>query len=129
MCQSNYVSLGTISDLRNKSIVAVHGLNGHYLNTWTWQDPEMTTNWLTDLLPAKLSNARIMSFAYNANIFTNQSTGEIMDHAADLLDYLDLKRDEIPVRPKENPIHQDVLTARRSPAPSSSSLTASEASL
>jgi hypothetical protein len=54
----------------------------------------MKTNWLTDLLPVKLSNTRIMSFAHNANTFTNQSTGEIMDHAKDLLDYLDLKRDE-----------------------------------
>jgi hypothetical protein len=37
-----------------------------------------------------------MSFAYNANTSTNQSTGEIMDHAKDLLDYLDLKRDGMP---------------------------------
>jgi len=41
----------------------------------------MKTNWLTDLLPGKVTNARIMSFAYNANTFTNQSKGEIMDHA------------------------------------------------
>jgi hypothetical protein len=40
-----------------------------------------------------------MSFAYNASTFSNQSTGEIMDHAIDLLDYLDLKRDGISVSP------------------------------
>lgn len=57
----------------------------------------MKTNWLTDLLPEKVTNARIMSFAYNANTFTNQSKGEIMDHAGALLDYLDIKRDEIQV--------------------------------
>jgi len=55
----------------------------------------MKTNWLTDLLPAKVTNARIMSFAYNANTFTNQSRGELMDHAVALLDYLDIKRDGI----------------------------------
>jgi hypothetical protein len=57
----------------------------------------MKTNWLTDLLPAKVTNARIMSFAYNANTFTNQSRGELMDHAVALLDYLDIKRDGIQV--------------------------------
>jgi hypothetical protein len=38
-----------------------------------------------------------MSFAYNANTFTNQSRGELMDHAVALLDYLDIKRDGIQV--------------------------------
>ena len=55
----------------------------------------MRTNWLTDLLPGKVANARIMSFSYNANTFADQSKGEIMDHASALLDCLDLKRDEI----------------------------------
>lgn len=126
---TNCVSPESTSDLRNKSIVAVHGLNGHYLNTWTWQDPEIKTNWLTDLLPAKLSNTRIMSFAYNANTFMNQSTGEIMDHAVDLLDYLDLKRDEIPVRLGKTPMRHGLLTVCRDPAPSSSSLIVLEALL
>jgi hypothetical protein len=36
-----------------------------------------------------------MSFAYNANTFTDQSSGELMDHAVGLLDYLDMKRDGI----------------------------------
>ena len=53
----------------------------------------MKTNWLTDLLPGKVTNARIMSFAYNANTFTNQSKGEIMDHAG----LSGHKRDEIQV--------------------------------
>jgi hypothetical protein len=57
----------------------------------------MKTNWLTGLLPSKLPKARIMSFAYNANTFTDQSSGELMDHAVGLLDYLDLKRDGIQV--------------------------------
>jgi hypothetical protein len=57
----------------------------------------MRTNWLTDLLPGKVANARIMSFAYNANTFADQSKGEIMDHAVALLDYLDMKRDGIQV--------------------------------
>jgi protein SERAC1 len=89
---------------KKKSVVAVHGLNGHYLNTWTWQDPETKTNWLTDLLPGKLANARIMSFAYNANTFSDQSKGELMDHSVSLLDYLDMKRDEIQVSQEKFPM-------------------------
>jgi hypothetical protein len=52
------------------SIVAVHGLNGDSLNTWTHvpeggKGPE--TLWLRDLLPGKLPNAHVMSFQYDSS--------------------------------------------------------------
>ena len=115
--------LERISDIR-KSVVAIHGLNGHYLNTWTWQDPKVGTNWLTDLLPAKLANARIMSFAYNANTFVDQSKGELMDHAVALLDYLDMKREGIQAGPEKSLIQKLVLTICRDLVLSSLSLIA-----
>ncbi|KAH6636029.1 Alpha/Beta hydrolase protein [Chaetomium tenue] len=51
-------------------IVAVHGLNGDYHNTWT-HVPEggkgPQTLWLWDLLPGKLPNAHVMSFQYDSS--------------------------------------------------------------
>ena len=48
------------------SIVAVHGLGGHWKDTWT----EGEKLWLRDFLPDQLRevsvNARIMSYGYNA---------------------------------------------------------------
>jgi hypothetical protein len=46
------------------SIVAIHGLNGHALNTFT--HPTTRVLWLRDLLPDALPNSRIMTFGYNA---------------------------------------------------------------
>jgi len=70
-----------------------------------------------------------MSFAYNANILADQSTGEIMDHAMSLLDYLDLKRDGIQVYPGRISKLGSILTNFRVRDLSSSLLTVSGASL
>ncbi|CAN9218325.1 unnamed protein product [Alternaria alternata] len=45
-------------------IVAVHGLNGHREKTWTTSGG---VNWLRELLPHDLPNARILSWGYDAN--------------------------------------------------------------
>jgi hypothetical protein len=47
------------------SIVAVHGMNlenndDHADNTWT--DKKSGTNWLRDLLPSRIPNARILAY-------------------------------------------------------------------
>jgi hypothetical protein len=42
----------------------VHGLNGHCEKTWT---ADNGVNWLRDLLPHDLPNARIFSWGYDAN--------------------------------------------------------------
>ena len=50
--------------------MAVHGLNGHREKTWTVNN----VNWLCDLLPSEVPNARIMSWGYDAN---THSTSQI----------------------------------------------------
>ncbi|KAF8242731.1 hypothetical protein K440DRAFT_664567 [Wilcoxina mikolae CBS 423.85] len=44
--------------------IAIHGLNGHALETWTHQKSRVL--WLRDLLPDALPNSRIMTYGYNA---------------------------------------------------------------
>ena len=70
-------------------IVAIHGLNGHYLDTWT------TTNaagqkvfWLKDLLPKQLPDARIMSYGYNSALQFSKSVAGIGTFAEQLLEDL-----------------------------------------
>jgi hypothetical protein len=76
------------------SIVMVHGLDGNRLRTWTKDN----IFWPRDLLPRKISNARIMTFGYNANLAKNYSTLSIRDHATKLLASLRDKREEPDVR-------------------------------
>ncbi|KAI0133837.1 ankyrin repeat protein [Xylariales sp. AK1849] len=79
-------------------IVAIHGLNGHYEQTWTTcgQDEHKTlVNWLRDLLPHRIQNARIMSFAYNSVVQFSKSTADIYVFADQLLGELLLRRQSI----------------------------------
>lgn len=70
-------------------IVAIHGLNGHYENTWTTKKGDGTqVNWLRDLLPKKIRNARIMSFSYNSRVQFSKSTSDIFVFADQLLEQL-----------------------------------------
>jgi hypothetical protein len=70
-------------------IIAIHGLNGHYENTWTTEREDgARVNWLKDLLPKKISNARIMSFSYNSRVQFSKSTSDITDFASQLLEQL-----------------------------------------
>lgn len=75
--------------------MAVHGLNGHRENTWTVSD----VNWLRDLLPSDIPNARIMSWGYDANTHSNSqiSAQYLYDHAKTLISDLCLKRDRTKV--------------------------------
>ncbi|KAF2793083.1 hypothetical protein K505DRAFT_325724, partial [Melanomma pulvis-pyrius CBS 109.77] len=69
-------------------IIAVHGLNGGRWSTWS----EGNTMWLQDLLPSKLTSARIMTFGYNADVVGNFSTLQVRDHSRKLLSLLRDKR-------------------------------------
>ncbi|TPX20905.1 hypothetical protein DIZ76_016802 [Coccidioides immitis] len=53
-------------------LVAIHGLNGDPIKTWT--HGETGVMWLEDLLPKVIPNIRVMTFGYNArfNSFTAQ---------------------------------------------------------
>ena len=72
------------------SIVAVHGLNGHREKTWTVNG----VNWLRDLLPADIPNARILSWGYDASTHGTSpiSAQYLYDHARTLVSDLCLKR-------------------------------------
>ncbi|KAM0813696.1 putative Ankyrin repeat protein [Seiridium cardinale] len=79
-------------------IVAVHGLNRHYERTWTTclQDENKTpVNWLKDLLPLRVRNARIMSFAYNSTVQFSKSTADVYIFAEQLLEELLRRRQNI----------------------------------
>lgn len=76
-------------------IVAIHGLNGHYVNTWTARPGEGSqVNWLQDLLPKQVPNARIMSFSYNSTVQFSKSTSDVFTFADQLLEQLYSARSE-----------------------------------
>lgn len=78
-------------------IVAVHGLGGHYEDTWTWKpanaNSDTPCNWLKDLLPVEIPNARIMSFRYNSAVAPSHSIGDISTFAVQLVQLLRRERD------------------------------------
>ncbi|EPE30856.1 alpha/beta-Hydrolase [Glarea lozoyensis ATCC 20868] len=65
------------------NILAIHGLNGNPLNTWT--EPKSQKLWFRDFLPKDIPNARIMTFGYDATAAFERSTAGILEHARDLL--------------------------------------------
>ncbi|KAK5735538.1 hypothetical protein LTR17_008071 [Elasticomyces elasticus] len=74
-------------------VVAVHGLNpgdtrSHALATWTKNEKL----WLKDFLPREVPTARIMIFAYNANVAFESSTAGVLEQADNLLNLLRHKR-------------------------------------
>lgn len=82
--------MNTAHSLLDNSIVAVHGLNGHREKTWTLND----INWLRDLLPTVIPNARILSWGYDANTHSTSpiSAQYLYDHARTLVSDLVLER-------------------------------------
>lgn len=70
-------------------IVAIHGLNGHYQNTWTTTTASgERINWLKDLLPKQIPSARIMSYGYNSAVQFSKSVADIGTFAEQLLNDL-----------------------------------------
>lgn len=65
------------------SLVAVHGLGGHALNTWTHS--QSGTCWIRDLLPDRLPHIRVMAFGYNARKTRHQAELDFLDVALQLL--------------------------------------------
>jgi hypothetical protein len=66
------------------SICFVHGLNGDPLKSWTSESPEKCC-WPRDLLPKHFPSARIMTFGYNANLWSDTSKGRIAEFSENLL--------------------------------------------
>jgi triacylglycerol esterase/lipase EstA (alpha/beta hydrolase family) len=72
------------------SIVAVHGLGGHWKTTWMGEKEKKI--WLRDFLPDQLAHAgiksRVMSFGYNSDTAFSKAITDIDDEAEMLLDRL-----------------------------------------
>lgn len=94
----------------DSSIVLVHGLMGHYINTWKAEDD---TVWPSDLLPEALRkrteldmqtelHIRVLSFEYGGSIMGTSSQAGINDAAQHLLQCLYDKRED--QRDKSRPI-------------------------
>ena len=83
-----HFSIRLVPLLTLSSIVAVHGLGGDKYDTWE-DDGKI---WLRDFLPAKVPNARIMTYGYNSIVAFSKSVAEIEDFAVDLLGRLNDER-------------------------------------
>ncbi|KAI0970859.1 Alpha/Beta hydrolase protein [Xylaria arbuscula] len=76
-------------------IVAVHGLNGHWLDTWT-NKPGSSNTWLADLLPLKLPGCRVMSYEYDASV-KSMAVGTVRDVARNMFGEFKDKRDGVDI--------------------------------
>lgn len=79
-----------------QSIVAVHGLNGNAVSTWTARPENIC--WLNhpDFLPKYIQNARVLAWGYNANVSSiigPTSSNRILQHAQSLVHQLEADRD------------------------------------
>lgn len=63
-------------------IVAVHGLNGHPLRTWTHSNGKC---WLKDFLPKSLPRSRIFTYGYPSEVPLSLSWADVDDFARGLL--------------------------------------------
>ncbi|KFY07934.1 hypothetical protein V492_06687 [Pseudogymnoascus sp. VKM F-4246] len=72
-------------------IVAIHGLNSSPSKAWTHQNGK---RWVSDpeFLETITTDARVMTFGYNANVFGDITRGRIVDHARGLLEALCYER-------------------------------------
>lgn len=72
------------------SIVLIHGLGGHYRQTWT--HPETGKCWVEQYLGCDLPAARIMRFEYDSGILKETIVHSILTLAASLREKLWTKR-------------------------------------
>jgi hypothetical protein len=75
-------------------IIAIHGLNGNRLETWT--DRRTGKLWLRDFLPDALPGARVFSFGYDSTFFSH-SRSRVPEFANNLLSQLSTIRKLEPV--------------------------------
>lgn len=66
-------------------ICFIHGLSGNRISTWTAHG--QSGPWPQTLLPTKLTNARILTYGYNAYVTRKPavSSNRLIDHASNLL--------------------------------------------
>jgi hypothetical protein len=88
------------------SIIAIHGLDGHRIKSWTMDSGAF---WLQDQLPSVAPRARVMTYGYNAytrgsSVLSNQ---KIYQHGQDLITLLANERQKPEVNPA--PSHKATL--------------------
>ena len=75
---------------RGPDIVAIHGITGDYIRTWTHPQGAL---WLRDFLPKNLSvPTRVFSFGYDAQVKFSVSKAKLEDFARSLLQALNRAR-------------------------------------
>ena len=74
--------MGLSNDLR-RSVVVVHGLNGHAKRTFT--HPRTGVYWPRDLLPEQVPAARVLTFGYNAGMKNISDGQNVLDIANELV--------------------------------------------
>ncbi|KAE8395642.1 Alpha/Beta hydrolase protein [Aspergillus alliaceus] len=89
------VELHRPTGLVDVDIVAIHGLNGDAIKTWTHESSNVC--WLRDLLPTYINNARVLTWGYNANVNSlmgrSTSSDRILQHAQTLIEELQSDRE------------------------------------
>jgi hypothetical protein len=87
---SSYIHLAY---LHLKSIIAVHGLDGHRDQSWTADSNKKM--WLKDFLPLDIPNARIFTYGYNASTHGNPGIEFLDQHAEGFVDHLCLNLPDV----------------------------------
>jgi hypothetical protein len=77
-------------DERSPDIIAIHGICGDPLKTWTHESGAL---WLRDFLPKDINGARVFSFGYDAEVALTKSLASLDDFARSLLNNIKLERD------------------------------------
>lgn len=85
-----------------RSIIAIHGLDTESPRTWAAYETEgdktsRLVHWLQDedMLPRVIPNARIFTYDWNANTFSNAAVEDIFGHAKTLLLKIDQERGQV----------------------------------
>ncbi|KAB5580049.1 hypothetical protein GE09DRAFT_904211, partial [Coniochaeta sp. 2T2.1] len=64
-------------------IIAIHGLNGDRISTWT--NPDTKVLWLRDLLPKALPGCRVYTYGYPSKVIFNKSVAAVREYSQRLL--------------------------------------------
>jgi len=100
------------------SIIFIHGLTGDREKTWTAKNA--TAPWLQILLPSKISNARVLTFGYDASVIDLQgmvSKNRIGNHSWNLLTAIATYREDDSTvgRTKRRCLQDELMTTEQPP--------------
>jgi hypothetical protein len=70
--------VGGLEPTYNADLIAVHGINGDCLKTWTHP---YGSCWLRDFLPTKLPGLRTFTYGYDSKVAFTRSFGSLSDFA------------------------------------------------